>query len=291
MKILVTGANGFTGRHFIKAARDAGFDTLILNSNLLDVSALIAEINRISFDYVVHLGAISFVGHAQNSAFYNVNLLGTLNLLDALATLKQRPKSILLASSANIYGNTELSPITEAQLPSPVNHYATSKFSMELMAKHYLSVLPIFFVRPFNYTGVGQANNFVIPKIVSHFVKKAASIELGNINVKREFNDVRFVCDAYLKLLSHAELGGTYNICTGQPVALIDIINTLSAITEHAINISINPLFVRSNEIKELYGSPEKLNSCVGGLKSYTLVETLEWMLDQYPVPDTLLSE
>jgi GDP-6-deoxy-D-talose 4-dehydrogenase len=279
LKILVTGANGFTGGHFIKAANDAGMYTVILNANLLDAVALIAEIKTISFDHVVHLGAISFVGHAQNSAFYNVNVLGTLNLLDALATLDQKPKSILLASSANIYGNTELSPIMEIQPPNPVNHYAASKFSMELMARNYLSILPIFFVRPFNYTGVGQANNFVIPKIVSHFIKKAASIELGNMDVEREFNDVRFVCDAYIKLLSHAQLGEVYNICTGHPIALTNVIDTLTNLTGHSIQVNINPLFVRSNEIKQLYGSPVKLNSCVGNIRTYSLIETMEWML------------
>jgi nucleoside-diphosphate-sugar epimerase len=279
LKILVTGANGFTGCHFIKAANEAGMDTVVLNTNLLDAPALIAEISKMSFDYVVHLGAISFVGHAQNNAFYNVNVLGTLNLLDALATLDQKPKSILLASSANIYGNTELSPITEIQPPNPVNHYAASKFSMELMARNYLSILPIFFVRPFNYTGVGQASNFVIPKIVSHFIKKAASIELGNMDVEREFNDVRFVCDAYLKLLYQAQLGEAYNICTGYPIALVNVIDTLTTLTGHSIQVNINPLFVRSNEIKQLYGSPLKLNSCVGSLRSYNLIETLEWML------------
>ena len=279
MKILITGAHGFTGRHFINSARNAGFDSVILKANLLDVTALIEEINAVTFDYVVHLGAISFVGHSQISAFYNVNLLGTLNLLDALASLNEKPKSILLASSANIYGNTELSPVTETQAPNPNNHYAASKFSMELMARNYLSVLPIFFVRPFNYTGVGQANNFVIPKIISHFKDKAASIELGNIDVEREFNDVRFVCDAYLKLLSHAQLGDAYNICTGHSINLASVIDTLTNLTGHAIQININPLFVRSDEIKQLYGSPVKLNSCIGNLKSYNLLETLTWML------------
>jgi nucleoside-diphosphate-sugar epimerase len=179
----------------------------------------------------------------------------------------------------NYENYTFLTAAEQHKEPNPVNHYAASKCSMEIMARNYLSALPIFFVRPFNYTGVGQADNFVIPKIVSHFINKPTSIELGNMDVEREFNDVRFVCDAYLKLLTNATTGEAHNICTGQPMALVNVIDALSALTGHTINVNINPLFVRKNEIKRLCGSPLKLHSCVGSLKSYSLLETLRWML------------
>ena len=228
---------------------------------------------------VVHLGAISFVGHADPSAFYNVNVIGTLNLLDALTALAQPPRSILLASSANVYGNCEQSPITEEQLPAPINHYAMSKLAMEYMARTYLDRLPLFFVRPFNYTGPEQAESFVIPKLVAHFAQHADTVELGNLDVEREFNDVRFVCEAYLQLLEKAVPGEVYNICSGKPVTLKSVLDLLSQITNHHLHVKVNPAFVRNNEIHRLCGSPAKLIGIVGDVPLPTLQDTLRWML------------
>jgi len=144
LKILVTGADGFTGQHFCQLARHRGHSVTGLQTNLTDHVNLHAELKRTSPDAVVHLAAISFVGHADASAFYNVNVLGTLNLLEGLSLLPEKPKRVLLASSANIYGNCEVSPISESQPAAPINHYAMSKLAMEYMARTYLDRLPLF---------------------------------------------------------------------------------------------------------------------------------------------------
>jgi nucleoside-diphosphate-sugar epimerase len=279
LRLLVTGADGFTGRHFVAAAQACGHEVLALQANLNDKAALQAEVARLAPEAVVHLAAISFVGHADVSAFYNVNVIGTLNLLEALAGLPQPPRSVLLASSANVYGNCEQSPITEAQLPAPVNHYAMSKLAMEHMARTCADRLPLFFVRPFNYTGPGQDASFVIPKLVAHFARRAEVVELGNLDVEREFNDVRFVCEAYLQLLQKAAPGEVYNICTGQPVTLRAVLALLTEITGHQLQVKVNPAFVRQNEIHRLCGSPQKLVGAVGEIASPSLADTLRWML------------
>ena len=281
MKLLLTGSDGFTGRHFVSSARARGHEVVALQANLNDRDALIQEVAQVAPEAVVHLAAISFVGHADPSAFYNVNVIGTLNLLDALAALAQPPRSVLLASSANVYGNCEQSPITEAQPPAPVNHYAMSKLAMEYMARTYLDRLPLFFVRPFNYTGPGQAESFVIPKLVAHFARRAAAVELGNLDVEREFNDVRFVCEAYLQLLEKAKPGEVVNVCTGKPVTLKSVLALLSQITGHQLQVKVNPAFVRNNEIHRLCGSPAKLVGVVGEVTSPSLSDTLRWMLEQ----------
>ena len=121
----------------------------------------------------------------------------------------------------------------------------------------------------------------MIPKLVSHFVKKAEVIELGNLNVEREFNDVRFVCDAYLRLLDAAEPGEVYNICSGKPVTLSKVIELLTKITGHCINVKVNPAFVRKNEVHRLFGNPEKLSNTIGVTQQSILKETLTWMLDR----------
>ncbi len=279
MRLLVTGGQGFTGQHFVKAARDCGHEVITLQADLKDREAVRQQVLQVAPEAVVHLAAISFVGRADASAFYDVNVIGTLNLLEALTALEQPPCSILIASSANVYGNCQQSPITEEQPPAPVNHYAMSKLAMEYMARTYLDRLPLFFTRPFNYTGPWQDKSFVIPKLVAHFAQRTEAVELGNLDVEREFNDVRFVCEAYLRLLQKAIPGEVYNICSGKPVTLKSVIELLGQITGHQLQVNVNPAFVRSNEIHRLCGSPAKLVSVVGDISSPDLVDTLRWML------------
>lgn len=261
-------------------ARARGDEVVVLQADLTDKEAVQREVSASAPDAVIHLAAISFVGHPDLSAFYRVNVIGTLNLLSALAALAQPPKSILLASSANVYGNCALSPISEEQPPAPVNHYATSKLAMEHMARTYLPQLPLFFVRPFNYTGPGQDASFLIPKLVTHFAQRAPTLELGNLEVEREFNDVRFVCDAYFRLLEKAKPGAVYNVCSGQPVTLKEVLALLSQLTAHHPEIRVNPAFVRANEVHRLCGNPAKLQATIGAIEQVPLSETLRWMLE-----------
>jgi nucleoside-diphosphate-sugar epimerase len=279
MKILLTGASGFTGRHFQDRAALQGHTVMPLAVDLTDAAGLKAEVAAADADAVVHLAAISFVAHANLRAFYEVNVIGTTQLLDAVAAAPRRPACVLVASSANIYGNADASPIAETQPPAPVNHYAMSKLAMEHMARTYGDRLPLLFTRPFNYTGVGQAPHFVIPKLVDHFARRAATISLGNLHVEREFNDVRMVCDAYLRLLERGTPGEAYNICTGQPHTLHAVIDRLGALAGHTMEVRQDPAFTRANEVHRLCGDPRKLRAAVGELPEPPLEETLAWML------------
>ncbi|MHB8784899.1 MAG: NAD-dependent epimerase/dehydratase family protein [Thauera sp.] len=288
MNILLTGAAGFTGRFFTKAAQAAGHQVVALAADLTDRDAVHQQVQQAAHDAVVHLAAISFVGHADDAAFYAVNTVGTCHLLQALASLPIKPCKVLLASSANIYGNCDASPIAEEQLPAPVNHYAMSKLAMEHMARTYMDRLPIVLTRPFNYTGPGQALSFVIPKLVSHFARRAPVVELGNMQVEREFNDVRMVCDAYLALLNHGQPGEVYNVCSGRPYALQLVIDTLADLSGHALEAKVNPAFVRANEVHRLCGNPGKLHTlCAQAhvkLKQPSLSDMLAWMLAEAAV-------
>ncbi|MBD9666541.1 GDP-mannose 4,6-dehydratase [Variovorax sp. VRV01] len=283
MRILLTGAEGFTGQVFAKRAVAAGHAVIALQSDLTHREALHQEVRALAPDAVVHLAAISFVGHANEAAFYAVNVVGTTHLLDALLQLPARPARVLLASSANVYGNTAQSPISESQSPAPINHYGMSKLAMEFMARTYNERLNLIVARPFNYTGPGQDAHFLIPKLAAHFAARAPSIELGNLDVEREFNDVQMVCDAYLLLLAHGEPGETYNICSGRPYALRRIIETFARMTSHNLRIETNPAFVRANEVHRLCGDTEKLHALLSRrgaiLNEPTLEETLGRML------------
>ena len=283
MKILLTGSSGFTGRYFERAASAAGHEVVTLKTKLNDAAGLASEVVKLAPQAVVHLAGISFVGHSDDSALYAVNTVGATLLLQALAAMAQPPQKVLLASSANVYGNCAASPISEIQAPAPVSHYAMSKLAMEHMASTFADRLPIVITRPFNYTGPGQAPNFVIPKLVSHYARRAATAELGNIQVEREFNDVRMVCDAYLALLAHGQAGQVFNVCSGQPYTLQTVMDTLTDLTGHALQAQVNPAFVRANEVQRLCGDPAKLHAlCKQAgvqLQQPTLRDMLGWML------------
>ena len=284
MNILITGLDGFTGQFFQQAAERAGHVVTGLQSNLLDKPALAEEVRHVAPDAVVHLAGISFAHHADESALYAVNTVGTTHLLDALLTLDNPLEKVLLASSAIVYGNCTVSPISETQTPAPVNHYSMSKLSMEYMARNYMAQLPIVVTRPFNYVGPGQAPQFLIPKLVDHFYRRADRVELGNLQVAREFNDVRTVCDAYLALIDHGEPGEIYNLCSGQAYTLQQVIDILSELTQHTMEITTNPAFVRPNEVHLLCGDPSKLQSLLHAngivLPQISLKQTLSYMLD-----------
>ncbi len=283
MRILLTGAHGFTGRLFAERAVAAGHTICTLESDLTQSDSVLEEVLQIAPEAVVHLAAISFVGHANDAAFYAVNVVGTTNLLNALVQLPAPPTRVLLASSANIYGNTAQSPIREEQLPAPVNHYGTSKLAMECMARTYRDRLNLVITRPFNYTGPGQDDHFLIPKLALHFAARSPSIALGNLDVEREFNDVQMVCDAYLLLIAYGEPGEAYNICSGRPHSLRQVVETLARMTSHNPRLEVNPAFVRANEVHRLCGDPSKLQALLArhgaSLEEPELEETLARML------------
>jgi len=279
MLVLVTGLDGFTGRYVQSELEAHGHVVVGLACDLTDSEALVAEIIRVRAEAVVHLAAVAFVGHGDASAFYDVNLIGTRNLLDALAQHAPNVKSILLASSANIYGNRSEGLISEATFPDPANDYAVSKYAMELMASLWVNRLPIFIVRPFNYTGRGQDENFLIPKIAAHFRERKSTIELGNLEIWREFGDVRVVADIYRRLIECQPVGGTFNVCSGRSHSLKDVILMCEKITGHTIKLQVNPSFVRDNEVKVLAGDNARLKEVIGSWQEHTLDETLSWML------------
>jgi len=278
-KLLLTGANGFTGVHLHQEAKLAGFAVFPLTSNVNDLPSIKDEILNILPDYVIHLAAISAISHSQQEELYKVNLMGTLNLLESLALLPSIPEKIILVSSANVYGNISDESISEELYPHPVNHYAMSKLAMEMMAVSYYPKLPILITRPFNYTGVGHDLRFVIPKIINHFKQKLEFIELGNIDVLREYNDVRAICQIYLKLLTYGKTGQIYNICSGQAFTLREIIKKLEAMTRQLLEVNINSNLTRPNEVFVLSGNPSKLQKTIGEIHFPTIEETLLWML------------
>jgi GDP-6-deoxy-D-talose 4-dehydrogenase len=280
LRALVTGANGFTGRYFCQLLEQEGIETIPLGCDLLDIQALSAIVTDAQPDWVVHLAAKSFVAEDEALDFYRVNVLGTENLLNALSSLSKKPTRILIASSANVYGTPNLETISEEITPEPVNHYACSKLAMEHMIRTWFEKLPIVIARPFNYTGFGQDKRFLIPKIVSHFVERAPVIELGNINVSRDFSDVRDVVNSYFALLRSPFQSMTVNVCQGVATSLKEVIEMMNQLAGYEIKVQVNPAFVRANEIPMLRGDNSLLKKLIHHVPSISIQQTLKNMFD-----------
>jgi GDP-6-deoxy-D-talose 4-dehydrogenase len=290
-RVLVTGARGFTGRYLCERLREDGHEVIGLveagptaadeiRADLRDAAAVGDAIAQARPDRVVHLAAVSFVAHNDAQEIYRTNILGSLALLQALAAQPHRARCVILASSANVYGNASTDVIDESTPPVPVSHYAVSKLAMEHMAAIFRDRLPLVIARPFNYTGPGHGEQFVVPKIVAHFRRRASSIELGNIDVVREFMDVRTVVEVYRRLLGcEAAIGSTVNICSGRGVALREIVDLLEAEAGYRIEIDVDPQLVRASEVRRLVGSSRKLNSLIGPVAEIPLAATLRDML------------
>lgn len=278
MRVLVSGAEGFTGRYLCAALEAHGHEALPLAADVTDAAALEAAVERAAPDAIIHLAALAFVHSDDFSAFYRVNQLGTFNLLAAAEKFAPGAR-ILLASSANIYGNRAAGYLNEDTPPDPVNHYGVSKWAMEIGASLWMDRLDITIVRPFNYTGVGQEDRYLIPKIVDHFRRREPSIELGNLDVRRDFGDVRSVVGAYLGLVLSRPRERIFNICTGEVHSISDILAMARELTGHAVEVRVNPQFVRANEVAVLAGDPARLKAALPDWQAHDLRETLAWML------------
>ncbi|KII27706.1 GDP-6-deoxy-D-lyxo-4-hexulose reductase [Pseudomonas fluorescens] len=289
-RALITGIQGFTGRYMAAELKANGYEVIGLGSqpsdepgyhqiDLADGAALRDLLATIQPNVVVHLAALAFVGHGAADAFYQVNLIGTRHLLEAIDSCGKEPDCVLLASSANVYGNASAGLLSESTMPAPANDYAVSKLAMEFMASLWHNRLPLVITRPFNYTGVGQSDNFLLPKIVSHFRQRAAKIQLGNLDVSRDFSDVRTVVKAYRGLIEARPLGQTINVSSGNSHSLREVIDMCATITGHQIEVEVNPAFVRANEVKILCGDNTRLIELVNGWQTPQLEETLSWML------------
>jgi len=296
MIALITGIGGFTGRQLSMQLHASGYTVIGLShhsarepiagaeriycADFADQADLQQVIAEVSPDVLIHLAAISFVAHGNLSEIYQVNVVGTRNLLEAVACSGIPVRSVLVVSSANVYGNAQEGVLNENAIVAPANDYAVSKLAMEYVARLYFNRLPIVLVRPFNYTGVGQSEKFLLPKIVNHVRRHAPVIELGNLDVARDFCDVRMVVAYYAHLLAcPAAIGQVVNVCSGTAYTLRQVIDMVRDISQHEFEVQVNPAFVRANEVRVLQGDRSRLLSLVLDVPDIPLEDTMRWML------------
>ena len=280
-KVWLIGADSFTGTHLLPSLEKNKYQVDISEVDITNREQVSEAMLRIEPDYIISLAAISFVPDDGDESIYAVNTFGAQNILAACLKLSKKPKNIILASSANVYGVQKQEQVDENSIPNPVNHYGCSKWSMEQIAQTYSEQLNITITRPFNYTGIGQDSKFLVPKIVEHFIKKTTVLKLGNIDVWRDFSDVRWIIEAYTKLLSRQNQGLTrVNLCSGNLISIREIIDVLQQITDHQITVETDIDLVRKVDIHRQCGNNKKLFELLPNLSSVIeLKETLKWMV------------
>jgi len=287
-RLLITGSSGFVGRWCLREPAMPPRWRAVETSaalDLRDAASIDAELGAQPPDAVLHLAAQSFVpaSFEDPRATFEVNLLGTLNLLQALARAGFRGRFIYV-SSADVYGQVpaEGMPIDEDRRPEPRNPYAVSKLATEALCRqwHYSQGLDLVVVRPFNHIGPGQDPRFVVSGLARQFALirrglQPARITAGDLDVSRDFTDVRDVIRAYFGLLEGGEPGGVYNVCSGRPTRLREVLACLQALTGLSPEIAIDPARLRANEQKIAFGSARRLAGAIGWSPTRGLPESL----------------
>ena len=288
-RVLLTGSGGFTGRPLAARLRQDGHHVFgitkgpvtsdEIQGDLLNRDWVHRTVDALGPTVVVHLAAVSPTQQTGRDA-YAVNVDGTANLLAATTALGEGPRRVILASSAAVYAPPiEDRPIAEDHPLAPRGPYAESKRAMEDVASTFADRVSILVVRPFNYTGPGQdPANFLVPKLVDHFVRRAPRINLGNLDLFRDFSDIRRVVEVYARLISRPIDHAVINICSGRTIHLASMIGLLQEISGHSVEVVTDPALVRPGEPRVIRGSAERLQSMLGDLPNPDFRDTLRSM-------------
>ena len=210
-----------------------------------------------------------------------------LNLADAVRQNNMSTR-ILSVGSSEEYGFYD-EPIKESFVLHPKSPYSVARLSQEYLSKLYVDRfgIDVVMTRSFNHIGPGQSTQFVIPSFINQLVNIAnGKIEnkmmVGNIDVARDFTDVRDVVDAYYKILTKAPNRQVYNVCSGKAVKLRDIIDNTSKQLGIKPNIIVDPARVRTNDIKLIVGDNTKIKKELGWKPKYTLQQTIADIIQSY---------
>ena len=294
-RLFVTGLSGFVGQHIQSrlASPDAAWQLLPAASrfDLTDPHSLIDLWPHMP-DAVIHLAGQTFVPEAfrDPARTFDINLLGTLNLLQALKA-RGFQGTFLYVSSGDVYGQVSENdlPITEQQAPCPRNPYAVSKISAEFLSLQWgLSEgWPVLVARPFNHIGSGQKESFVIASAARQIIRikqglQAPQLEVGDIDVSRDFLDVGDVVSAYFALLEKGQAGQVYNICSGREQSIRSLIEQLADLAEVTMQLVQDPARMRRADQRRVCGSHERLTKTTGWTPDITTQQSLRAILSDW---------
>ena len=296
MKTLVTGCNGFVGRHAMDALRQAGHEVIgsdvdspaggspsYLPLDVRDPDSIAEILSNTRPEAILHLGGIAFVplGWTQPQRIFQVNTIGTLNVLDAVRQFASSTR-VLVVTSAEVYGSHPApAPLTEESPYRPDNIYGVAKAaadhaSLLYAAHHHLDVMV---ARPSNHIGPGQSKDFVSSAFAAQLAAIARGapplLRVGNLDQRRDFTDVRDVARAYALLLDQGHSGSAYNIASGQMISIRSMLDLLCDIAGVRPEIQTDPALFRPTDDRPSYDT-SLIRAHVGWQPEIPLRQTLE---------------
>ena len=313
MKGLITGAAGFTGRHLVPHLLKDGHKVVALDHpssslhNLcgspevmvvqhdlvaIDTTPLVDLLRTHQPDLVFHLAAVvdKDPGATVQERMFQVNVLGTLRLLEAIRIAKLAPM-ILVPGSSSQYGEVpaEEQPITETTPFRPMTLYAASKIAQERVALHFHQAcgLPVICSRAFNLTGPGERPDFVCSAFARQIARAEAGyqepvIRVGNLATERDLLDIRDAVHAYALLLRHGSPGEVYNVASGHPVPIRHVLDTLVALARVNVEVRQDPALVQTGDVTSQCGDWTKLRLATGWEPAFSLEQTLRDLLHDW---------
>jgi GDP-4-dehydro-6-deoxy-D-mannose reductase len=318
MRILVTGIGGFAGRHLASALIALGHEVhgtvsgTAGKARLADVSggsavatdarlhildvrdagaaqALLAQVRP---QGLFHLAGIALVGGTNRdpAAVFAVNAVGTLNVLAAVRAHAPECR-VLVVGSGDAYGALGAAdlPVREDCRFRPLSSYGASKAAADLIAHQWAHGygLDVVRVRPFNHTGPGQGRGFVCPDFAEQLVaieqkRRPPRIAVGNLDVVRDFSDVRDVVAGYVAAWEKGQSGEAYNVCSGTGRSIRAVLDALLELTRLPVEVVVDTSLVRAHDVPELVGSPDRLRSETGWQPRHPWRDTLTDVLEDW---------
>jgi GDP-4-dehydro-6-deoxy-D-mannose reductase len=288
VRALITGSDGFVGR-WLSAHLEAAGDEVVAatqaDAEITDAAAVARLVNDAQPDAVYHLAGLANVAESWSHPdhVFAVNAMGTLHVLEAARRIGPPHPTVLLVSSAEVYGTVtpDQLPITEDSALRPVTPYASSKVAAEFAGlQSYLGFgVPVIRVRPFNHVGPGQAAAFVVRDLAGRIAAAERSGErtlaVGNLSPRRDFTDVRDVVRAYRLVVERGAPGDVYNVCSGHDVAVEELAKQLLTLADVDLELVADPALVRPVDIPVLLGDNSRLGGATGWAPEFSLEQTL----------------
>ena len=273
MRVLVTGSSGFVGRHLVRHLVESGHEPLCFDrvepsgqqdlshpthiGDLQNAAGIAEHVKTVKPDGCIHLGGIAFVpmGWIDPNLVFSVNLIGTVNLLEAFRAEAPTARMVVVTSS-EVYGMMPRQEVITEDFPlTPSGLYGVSKMAADLSAQLYAKRygMPVVVARPLNHIGPGQSPRFVTSAFAAQLIdiarqKRDPAIRVGNLETDRDFTDVRDVVRAYRLLLEKGRPGEAYNIASGTRIKIKTILDQLCDLAGVHPRIDIDPGLFRPTD-------------------------------------------
>ena len=303
-KVLIFGASGFVGSYLSQEFIDNGYKVVgtdkvngpmlpteveFYETDLMKNSDVENLINNVAPDIIVNLAAISSVGASWNipQTTVQINVVGALNIMEAARKSEKKPKILFVGSSEEyVISNTLIDERTELNASNP---YGISKVTQEQFAKLYRDQygLKVYCVRPFNHTGVGQRESFVLPnfcKQVAEIEKsgKSGVIKVGNLQVKRDFSHVKDIVRAYRMIVESDNCEQIYNVGSGEAHSLEDMLTYIIGLSNHNIEIEVDQSRIRPTDQPVICCDYSLIQKELGWEPKYNVFDALREMFDYF---------